>query len=104
METIDLLMKFAPVWGPASIVVFLWYMSDRSNQKALNTYREDTLAQGRAHEKALAEVKQMYLNNVELVKNYQKIAEGLQGLIVLNTQTITRLCDRVETVANYVKK
>ena len=99
METLDIILKFAPVWGPSSIVVFLWYMSDRSNQKALSAYREDTLAQSKEHEKALAEVRQMYLNNVELVKGYHKIAEGLQSLIVVNTQAMTQLCVKVDAAA-----
>jgi hypothetical protein len=104
METIDIIAKFAPVWGPASVVVFLWYMSDRANQKALTAYREDTLRQSAEHEKALAEVRQMYISNVELVKNYQKIAEGLQSLIVVSTQAITRLCDKTDNIANCLKK
>jgi hypothetical protein len=96
VETLDLIVKFVPVMGPAGIVLLLWYLSDKSNQRTLAAYREDTLVQQRNHEKALAEVKQMYLDNVELVKDYHAIADGLQSLIVLNTQTITRLCYQIE--------
>lgn len=39
----------------------------------------------------------MYENNVELVKNYEKVAKGLQDIIVLSTQTMTRVQESVDT-------
>jgi hypothetical protein len=92
MEIGDLLLRYAlPYLGPAGVLVALWILADRSNQKTLNAYREDTLKQAVSHEKALIEAIQMYKDNVELVKNYHKVAEGLQDLIVLNTQSLTRV-------------
>lgn len=34
-------------------------------------------------------VVQMYESNVQLVKNYEKIADGLQDILVLSTQAMT---------------
>ncbi|MFZ2948218.1 MAG: hypothetical protein WA003_01920 [Desulfuromonadaceae bacterium] len=44
------------------------------------------------HEAAI----QMYTENVKLVVNYEKIAEGLQSIIVLSTQKMTEVKDRVD--------
>ena len=37
----------------------------------------------------------MYESNVRLVEKYEDIAKDLQSVIVLNTQTMTQLCERV---------
>ena len=44
------------------------------------------------HEAAL----KMYENNITLVENYEKVAKGLQDIIVLSTQTMTRVDDKIE--------
>ncbi len=38
----------------------------------------------------------MYTDNVQLVKNYEKVAQGLQDILVLSTQTMTQVKDRVD--------
>lgn len=52
------------------------------------------LARGmeKRHEAAL----QMYTENVKLVVSYEKIAEGLQSIIVLSTQTMTGVKERID--------
>ena len=89
--------------GAGGVMLIIWFLSERTNRATLAannatmlTYREDTRLQALAHEKALAEVRQMYRDNVELVRSYQKIAEGLQDLIIMNTQTIATLCVKVD--------
>lgn len=44
-------------------------------------------AMEKRHEAAL----QMYQDNVKLVQAYEKVAEGLQDIIVLSTQTMTQV-------------
>jgi hypothetical protein len=44
------------------------------------------------HEAAI----KMYEENVKLVINYEKIAEGLQSIIVLSTQTMTSVKNSVD--------
>ena len=44
------------------------------------------------HEAAL----KMYDENVKLVVAYEKVAEGLQDIIVLSTQTMTQVKDRID--------
>ena len=44
------------------------------------------------HEAAI----QMYTENVKLVVNYEKIADGLQDIIVLSTQTMTGVKEKID--------
>jgi len=44
------------------------------------------------HEAAL----KMYEENVKLVVNYEKVAEGLQDIIILSTQTMTQVKERID--------
>lgn len=37
----------------------------------------------------------MYESNVRLVEKYEKVAEDLQSVIIMNTQAMTRVCDRL---------
>lgn len=50
----------------------------------------------RGQEKRHAEAVQMYENNVHLLKDTQRIAEGLQSIVVLSTQVMTRVDDKID--------
>ena len=39
----------------------------------------------------------MYENNVKLVKDYAELAEDLHDVVIMNTQTMTRLVDNIKT-------
>jgi uncharacterized protein (DUF58 family) len=46
-------------------------------------------------EKRFESVVRMYEDNVLLVKNYDKTADGLQGVIHLSTQAMTKLVEKI---------
>jgi len=80
------------VLGWPGLFVYFWFVNIRDRKRSeerfetlLRTYREDTMA-----------MKRMYENNVSLVKHYEKLATGLQDLVVMNTTAITRLVDKME--------
>ena len=50
----------------------------------------------RQQEKRHAAVVAMYEKNVSLVENYEKIAKGLQDILVLSTQTMTSVKTSVD--------
>lgn len=50
----------------------------------------------RGHEKRHAEVVQMYQDNVQLVKDTARVADGLQSIVVLSTQVMTRVDDKID--------
>lgn len=50
----------------------------------------------RSMEKRHAAAIKMYEDNVKLVEAYEKTAEGLQDIIILSTQTMTQVRDRID--------
>ena len=49
-----------------------------------------------SHKKRFESVVRMYENNVDLVKKYEDVASDLREVVIMNTQTITRLVDRID--------
>lgn len=89
------IVKLVSNFGMPGLVMVLWYLSDKSHDQTLKQYREDILEQRRMYEDGLKEVREMYERNVLLVKDYASVAGDLKDIIVMNTQTMTRLCDDV---------
>jgi hypothetical protein len=50
----------------------------------------------RSMEKRHSAALKMYEENVKLVIGYEKLAEGLQSIIVLSTQTMTQVKDKID--------
>lgn len=73
--------------GPALVV---WLVM-RSNQRL----RESIEKQQQESEKRFDAVVQMYEDNVLLVKNYDKTADGLETVIHLSTKAITQLVEKI---------
>ena len=53
-----------------------------------------------SHKKRFESVVRMYENNVDLVKKYEDVAKDLREVVIMNTQTITRLVDRIDVGRN----
>ncbi len=68
--------------------------SDMAN--ALETYRSDTLDIVKELGKNQMTTAQFYKDNVELVKNYQRMANDLSDLIVSNVSVLQRLAGLIE--------
>ena len=47
-----------------------------------------------AQSKRFEAVVKMYESNVKLVEQYERVATDLKEMVVMNTQALTRLCDR----------
>jgi|GEM_PF-2964867 nitrogen fixation-related uncharacterized protein len=71
--------------GALGIVLIFWYFDKQQTDKVLAQYREDMLEQ-----------RKMYENNVELVRQYENLAGDLKDIIVMNTQAMTKLVDRID--------
>ncbi|MCE5336961.1 MAG: hypothetical protein LLG06_20470 [Desulfobacteraceae bacterium] len=95
--TPDILTQFVSNFGIPGIIFVVWYFSEKSHEKTLLSYREDTLQQQKRFEEGLAEVRRMYENNVRLVEAYQELSSDLQNVVILNTQAITQLSGEVRT-------
>ena len=53
-----------------------------------------------SQKKRFEAVVRMYENNVDLVNKYEDVAKDLKEVVIMNTQTITRLVDRIDAGRN----
>lgn len=84
-------------WHTASLVMLVAFLPDV-------IFVGIVIVQWNKHDKALAEIKKQhnefitrYDNNIELVKQITKIADGLQDIVILNTQSMQGVRDAVDT-------
>jgi len=82
MSTIALAIN---VLGLPGLIFVIWYVDQKRLDKVLRNYKDD-----------MARVIRMYEDNVLLVKNYQRLADDLAGIIQLNTQVQTRLVEKID--------
>ena len=97
--------------APALVIVVMLTMShisatrmEKAHQRfqenmatMLEAYRSDTQSILREVGDEHEEVARFYRNNVELVRNYERMTDALQTLVVNNTRAVERLITIVET-------
>lgn len=96
-----------------TVVFILDYRHGKRTEMLLEAYRGDTQNVLRAvsekHEGILREMSEkheetaeFYRKNVTLVKNYERMNDALQALVVNNTRATERLTTMIETTINKV--
>lgn len=68
----------------------------QESSRLLEAYRTDTQSVCRELGKEHAEAVRFYNDNVDLVKDYERMADALQTLVVNNTRAVERLITIVE--------
>jgi hypothetical protein len=91
-HVIDIIAKF----GVPGLVLIVWYLSDRSQLKLMQQYRDDTRDIMNQHEASIMEMRKMYENNVELVRVTQRLLLEHKDVVIMVTQTMTRMCDKID--------
>ena len=97
------------------VVFILDYRHGKRTEMLLEAYREDTQNVLRTvsekHEAILREMSEkheetaeFYRRNVTLVKNYEKMNDALQELVVNNTRATERLTTMIEATINKVMR
>lgn len=76
-----------------AIIIMVSSRSERRYAALLETYKAD-----------VDKLSKYYENNVKLVESWEKIAEGFQAIVVMNTSTMQKVCDKIETVERCVLK
>ena len=86
------------IGGPILAVLVIWWVDRRDiakilkqNQDQMSTYREDTKKILDQNEKQFNSVVQMYSNNAELVKSYNKVSHDFREVVVANTTICANL-------------
>jgi len=101
---------------PALVIVVVFILDHRHGKRTemlLEAYRNDTQellrSMGEKHEAILREMSEkheetaeFYRKNVTLVKNYEKMNDALQALVVNNTRATERLTTMIEATINKV--
>jgi len=88
------------ILSPFGVVILVATMMIRAERRAdamLRYYREDTRQTLEAYGKDVQLLSDFYKHNVELVISWKRIAEGFQETVVLNTATMQRMCDMMQT-------
>lgn len=96
-----------------AVVFILDYRHGKRTEMLLEAYRQDTQellrSMGEKHEAILREMSEkheetaeFYRKNVTLVKNYEKMNDALQALVVNNTRATERLTTMIEATINKV--
>ena len=95
------------ILGLPGAVLVLWYVDNRRYDRLekkrdkevammLASQKEETNKLLREYKDDLATVTRFYEDNVLLVKNYQRLADDLSGVITLNTQVQTQLVESIK--------
>ncbi len=71
--------------GLPGLIFIIWVVDQRRTDKILAEYKED-----------MARLARFYESNVDLVTNYQKLANDLADIIHLNTQAQTNLVNAIQ--------
>lgn len=88
------------ILSPFGVLVLVAYMMLRAERRAdaiLRSYRDDTRRTLESYGKDVQMLSDFYKHNVELVVSWKRIAEGFQETVVLNTATMQRMCDLMQT-------
>ncbi len=93
---LDLAVKLASSFGIPGIIFVVWYFSERSHERTIQAYREDTLRQQKVFQDGLAEVRRMYEDNADLVKAYASLASDQKDVLIMNAQGFARLSDQID--------
>lgn len=103
--TFKQILEIVGAFGVPGIVLIIWWLSDKSANRTmaeyralLDQYRTDMAKEACRHDCSIQEMRQMYENNVELVKNYLRLAGDLKDIIIINTQKWQETHDKI--VAN----
>ena len=97
METLSFLglVQLGAQLGLPGLILILWFLNERSREKMLQAYREDTDTALERYGEDMRETRRMYENNVKLVESYEDLAKDLKDVVILNTQAMTRLNDDI---------
>ncbi len=84
-------------FGTVMILLWFWASNERRRDAMLQVYRDDLHRVLQEYGSDVAKLSRFYETNVELLKSWKAIAEGFQQTVVLNTSTMQRMCDMMQT-------
>lgn len=98
MDSMSLLGIFK-VLGEAGIlglVIIMWWIDIKSVRKVQVQHKAEMEEVLRRYREDMTEVRRMYENNTSLVNDYHSVATDLKDVVILNTQAMTKLAERLK--------
>ena len=89
---IDIMAQFG--WG--GIITIIWWVDSKRLADQQRRHQEDVAKLFLQMERNMNEMRQMYVDNVELVKDYNRVATDLHDVVVLNAQVMQQLVSDIE--------
>ncbi len=95
--------NIAKIWeiaanlGVPGLVLVIWYFNDRRYARILEETKQQTAEILRQYRDDFQNMKQMYENNAELVRNYNTLADKLHSTVLLVASNMQRIEDAVKT-------
>jgi hypothetical protein len=80
------ILKILGDFGTVGLVIFLWWTDNKRIWAVLDQYKKD-----------MAEQREMYKSNINLVKNYETLASEHADTIRLNVAAVTELTTYLKT-------
>ena len=96
MESMQSLLGVLTEYGPYGLLIFMWWNDMRAIRAQQTQHAKEMQTMMDRYAGDMSEMRQMYQNNVELVKTSNKLAEDLKDVVMINTQAFQRLDDAVE--------
>jgi len=84
-------LKLLGNFGVLGLVIFLWWYDNHQTRKIVACHKKDLSKILDRYEGDMAEMREMYKSNVELVKDYKSIAGDLKEIVVMNIQGLTEM-------------
>jgi len=90
------IIKVLTEFGLVGVVLLMWWYDNRLMRRLHEEHKEEITLILKRYQQDMAEQRQMYRDNVELVRNYDSINRDLKDIVVMNTQAMTKICHAVE--------
>jgi len=84
--SLSMILKVVSELGILGLVIIMWWTDMKNIRTILNQYKDD-----------MKEMRQMYANNASLVKKYENLAGDLKDVIVMSTQSLTQMGDKISS-------
>ncbi len=105
--TLTVLLDILRQFGLPTAFLVALYIEGQRRERAHAQHRDDTAETQDSHRKEMGEImaqykddmneiRRMYENNVILVKSYENLAKDLHDVVIMNTQAMTRIVDRID--------
>jgi hypothetical protein len=99
MDSINMavVMEIISKFGTLGVLVIVWWTDRKQIREQHDVSRRELACVLDRYTKDMQETRDMYTENVKLVKAYESIAGDLKEVVIMNTQAVTQMCAQLAT-------